>query len=267
MERAPGFAEQVPAAEQVGPVVDVATVGRASAGADDAGVPELRQVVRDQVLRLPDQLHELADPAIAATELADQLPSQRIAEQREDLRRLRRSHIAITSVRIDSLQVDGCGTGHRRQAHGCEHAAMRRYVWTKDDPPGMEQCELTVEPGALVARSVAIGSAPVPYRLDLELTTDWVTQRLSLTALGDRWARMLVLERNSAGVWTGIRTTDGSGPPTVGDPRPGAVEPEGIPVGASSTSTSSGHRSRTSCLCVASASTEPGRPERSRWRG
>ena len=52
MEREPGFAEQVPAAEQVGPVVDVATVGRASAGADDAGLPELRQVVRDQVLRL-----------------------------------------------------------------------------------------------------------------------------------------------------------------------------------------------------------------------
>ncbi len=107
---------------------------------------------------------------------------------------------------------------------------MRRYVWTKDDPSGMEQCELTVGPGALVARSVAIGSAPVPYRLDLELTTDWVTQRLSLTALGDRWARMLVLERNSAGVWTGIRTTDGSGPPTVGDPGPDdAVEPENIP--------------------------------------
>ena len=99
----------------------------------------------------------------------------------------------------------------RRQAHGCEHAGMRRYVWTKDDPSGMEQCELTMAPGALVARSVAIGSAPVPYRLDLELTTgaDWVTQRLSLTALGDRWARMLVLERSSAGVWTGIRSTDG----------------------------------------------------------
>jgi hypothetical protein len=50
-------------------------------------------VVGDQVLRLPDQLHELADAAIAATKLADQLPSQRIAEQPEDLRRLRRSHV------------------------------------------------------------------------------------------------------------------------------------------------------------------------------
>jgi len=92
MDRRPGFAEKVPTPEEISPVVDVATVSRASAGADDARVPELGQVVRDQVLRLPDQLHELADTAIAATELADQLPSQRIAEQSEDLRRLRRSH-------------------------------------------------------------------------------------------------------------------------------------------------------------------------------
>ena len=93
MEREPGFAEKVATAEQIGLVVDVAAVGRASAGADDAGVPELRQVVGDHVLRLPDELHELADTAIAATELDDQLPAQRIAEQSEDLRRLRRSHV------------------------------------------------------------------------------------------------------------------------------------------------------------------------------
>ena len=93
MERAPGFAEEVPAAKQIGRVVDVATVGRASAGADDAGVSELRQVVGDQVLRLPDELHELADTAIAAAELDDQLPSQRIAEQPEDLRPLCCSHV------------------------------------------------------------------------------------------------------------------------------------------------------------------------------
>ena len=60
-------------------------------------LPELRQVVGDQVLRLADELHELADTAIAATELDDQLPSQRIAEQPEDLRRLCRFHTAITS--------------------------------------------------------------------------------------------------------------------------------------------------------------------------
>src|SRR5437763_1394400 len=88
MERAPGFAEQIPAAEQIGAVVHVATVSGASTGAHDAGAAELRQVVGDQVLRLPDDLHELADSAVAPTELDDDLPSQRITEQAEDLRRL-----------------------------------------------------------------------------------------------------------------------------------------------------------------------------------
>ena len=93
MERAPGVAEEVPAAEQVGPVVDVAAVGRAAAGADDAGAPELRQVVRDQVLRLADELHELADAAIAAAELGDELPAQRVGEQSEDRRRRGSFHL------------------------------------------------------------------------------------------------------------------------------------------------------------------------------
>ena len=100
MEREPGFAQKVPAAEQVGPVVDVATVGRASAGVDDASVPELRQVVGHHVLRLPEQLHEFADTAIAATELADQLPSQRIAEQSEDLRWLGTCEHGNNSIRF-----------------------------------------------------------------------------------------------------------------------------------------------------------------------
>jgi hypothetical protein len=105
-------------------------------------------------------------------------------------------------------------------------------VWTKDDPAGVEQCELAIDSGGLVARSVAIGLAPVPYRLDLELTTgaDWVTQRLSATALGDRWTRTLVLERNAAGVWAGSRSNDGSRLPDIGDAgRDDAVEPENIP--------------------------------------
>ena len=57
----PGFAKEVPAAKQIGPVVDVATVGGASAGADNAATSKLRQVVRHEIRRLPDQLHELSD--------------------------------------------------------------------------------------------------------------------------------------------------------------------------------------------------------------
>jgi uncharacterized protein len=110
---------------------------------------------------------------------------------------------------------------------------MRRYMWIKDDPAGMEQAELTISGGRLVATSVALGSVPVPYRLDMDLTTgaDWVTRRLALTATGDRWTRSLVLERDAAGAWTGARSTDGPELPAVGASAPaGAVEPAGIPA-------------------------------------
>jgi hypothetical protein len=53
-------------------------------------------VIRDQVLWLPDELHELADAPIAATELDDQLPSERTTEQPKDLRRLRRSRTLVS---------------------------------------------------------------------------------------------------------------------------------------------------------------------------
>ena len=87
MERHTRCAKEIPAAEQISAVVDVTAVGRASAAADDAGVPQPGQVVGNQVLRLSEKLHEFADAAIAASELAHQTPSQRIAEQSEDLRR------------------------------------------------------------------------------------------------------------------------------------------------------------------------------------
>src|SRR5439155_25226448 len=106
VEREPGFAEKVPATAQVAPVVHVTPVRRASAGGHGAGAAELGQVVRDEVLRLAGESHELADPPIATAELDDELPAQWIAQQPEDLRRLGRTHLAITSGQVDSLQVD-----------------------------------------------------------------------------------------------------------------------------------------------------------------
>lgn len=110
---------------------------------------------------------------------------------------------------------------------------MRRYVWVKDDPAGMEQAELTVSAGGLAGTSVAFGSVPVPYRLDLDLGAgaDWVTRRLALTATGDGWTRSLLLERDAAGVWTGSRSADGSQPPAVEASVPAdTVEPSGVPA-------------------------------------
>ena len=110
---------------------------------------------------------------------------------------------------------------------------MRRYLWMKDDPPGMEQAELAIGADGLAARSVAFGTTPVPYRLDLDLTTGagWVTRRMTLTATGDGWARSLVLDRSTAGVWTGEQSADGLEPPTVQTSAPtDAVEPADLPA-------------------------------------
>jgi len=110
---------------------------------------------------------------------------------------------------------------------------MRRYLWMKDDPVGMEQAELTISASGLAARSVAFGSSPVPYRLDMELMTgaDWITRRLALTAFGDGWARSLVLERDTDGVWSGSRSADGTEPPAVLASVPSStLEPADVPA-------------------------------------
>ena len=95
MERKTGFAEKVTAPEEISSVIHVASVGGAAAGAHDAPITKLPEVVGDKVLRLAHEFHELADTTVAATELDDQLPPQRIAEQPEDLGRLRFGHADI----------------------------------------------------------------------------------------------------------------------------------------------------------------------------
>ena len=94
---------------------------------------------------------------------------------------------------------------------------MRRYLWVKDAPVGMEHAELDIGASGLVATSVAFGSVPVPYRLDFDLTVgaDWMTRRLAVTAGGAGWTRSLVLARDAAGVWTATRSADGTTPPSV----------------------------------------------------
>lgn len=90
-------------------------------------------------------------------------------------------------------------------------AVTRSAAWIKDAPIGMEYCDLTIEGSRLSATAVAIGSQPVPYRLDYELEThdNWVTDRLVARTRGEGWARSLTLERSGDGVWTGSR--DGQG--------------------------------------------------------
>ena len=69
-------------------------------------------------------------------------------------------------------------------------AETRRAVaWVKDDPVGIEFAELAVAGERLTATGVAIGSAPLPYRLDYELKTEpaFVTARLRVTSRGEGW--------------------------------------------------------------------------------
>jgi hypothetical protein len=80
----------------------------------------------------------------------------------------------------------------------------RAVAWVKDDPVGVEFAEIEIGPDRLRAQGVAVGTAPVPYRLDYELetATDYVTSRLRATSRGDGWRRALELRRNADGVWS-----------------------------------------------------------------
>jgi hypothetical protein len=95
----------------------------------------------------------------------------------------------------------------------------RAVAWKKDDPFGVEYADVTLAPDRLSAIGVALGTDPVPYRLDYELETAeaFVTANLQVTARGDGWRRGLRLERSSGGVWTADASADG----TIDLPAPG----------------------------------------------
>lgn len=102
-------------------------------------------------------------------------------------------------------------------------AEMRRAVaWIKDDPIGVEFAELAIAAGRLTAKGVAIGTAPLPYRLDYELETgpDFVTSRLRVTSSGEGWQRGLELGRDANGTWSASAHGDGEVdlPPAGGEP-------------------------------------------------
>jgi uncharacterized protein len=95
----------------------------------------------------------------------------------------------------------------------------RALAWKKDDPFGVEYADVTLAADRLSAIGVAVGTDPVPYRLDYELETAeaFVTTHVRVTARGDGWQRELRLERSPAGAWTADASTDG----TVDLPAPG----------------------------------------------
>src|SRR5438874_13692081 len=83
-------------------------------------------------------------------------------------------------------------------------ARTRRVAWSKVESGfGAEWAEITLATGRLDATGVAIGTDPVPYRLDyrLETTAGFVTTRLDVRTQGEGWQRSLDLRRTHAGAW------------------------------------------------------------------
>ena len=87
MQRGAGAGEQLTAAHQLEDVVGVATVGEAATRRDQSAVAQLAQVVGDEALSLVGELTQLTDPPIAARQLAQQPPAQRVAGQPQKRRR------------------------------------------------------------------------------------------------------------------------------------------------------------------------------------
>ncbi|GAA2098962.1 putative glycolipid-binding domain-containing protein [Actinomadura alba] len=97
-------------------------------------------------------------------------------------------------------------------------------VWMK--PEGAEIAEIELSGTVLSAAGTAIGTDPLPYRLDYELTTgeDYVTSRLLVQAGGvdpatGPWRRTLELTQAPRGVWTVHAKAEGhvALPPPGGD--------------------------------------------------
>jgi hypothetical protein len=80
----------------------------------------------------------------------------------------------------------------------------RSIAWVKKDPFGVEHADVVLRDASLSASGVAIGTEPVPYRLDYRLITrrGFVTARLRIEARGESWRRRLDLRRSAADAWS-----------------------------------------------------------------
>lgn len=100
----------------------------------------------------------------------------------------------------------------------------RSVIWSRPDPFGVELAQIVLHPDHLGAQGVAIGSDPLPYRLEYELETGpgFVTERLRVQAVGQGWSRHLDLRRDPAGSWAVSSSATGEvalPPPATSLPR------------------------------------------------
>ena len=97
---------------------------------------------------------------------------------------------------------------------------MRAITWIKER--GAEFAEVSLGDTYLRAAGVAVGAAPLPYRLDYELdcVDGFVTRRLLVRTQGATWSRRLLLSRDPQGLWSIEASAEGRAdlPEPGGDP-------------------------------------------------
>lgn len=97
----------------------------------------------------------------------------------------------------------------------------RSLVWLKGG--GAELAQVKLARARLSALGAAIGSDPVPYRLEYALTTTdaYVTSSLRVHTSGVGWRRSVELHRDGNGSWRIVADAEGdlrNAPPPGGDP-------------------------------------------------
>src|SRR5690606_32943109 len=87
MQRGTGRSQFGRTAVQVATVVAVPRVEAAAPGRDQPATAQQAQMVRDQVLGLTNQLHQLADPVVTAGQRGQQPPPHRVIDHPDERRR------------------------------------------------------------------------------------------------------------------------------------------------------------------------------------
>jgi len=95
----------------------------------------------------------------------------------------------------------------------------RSIAWVKTAGTGLEFADVEIDERRMRATGVAIGSDPLPYRLDYSFASRsrFVTKWIEVEAHGQGWRRTLRLKRDRAGEWDAQWETHGEAllqPPT-----------------------------------------------------
>src|SRR5579859_1884564 len=99
--------------------------------------------------------------------------------------------------------------------------ALRSIGWVKDAGMGMEYADVSITERRMNAAGVALGTSPLPYRLDyrFESRSRFITRSIEAVSRGQGWRRSLRLERDKLGGWDATWETHGEAllPPPTGD--------------------------------------------------